>query len=176
MNKQIYTITELSEELNQVRQNVRRRVIKLGIKAINEDSREYKTDPLKYNNHALIQLAKDFGVILRTSNSITNEQASSTIEQVEFDLIKILKEQLKHEREQNDRLSKINDNLLNQLDKSQSLLDQQQQLSLSDKNKIKVLELKLEEIKEPVVTFESKSEHEKNHEAKWYDIFKIRKK
>ena len=43
MNKQVYTITELSKELNQARQNVRRRLIKLGIKAINESNREYKT-------------------------------------------------------------------------------------------------------------------------------------
>ena len=75
MNKQIYTITELSKELNQARQNVRRRLIKLGIKAINESNREYKTDPLKYNYQALTELAEDFGVVLSTTNSNTNEQS-----------------------------------------------------------------------------------------------------
>lgn len=98
MNKQIYTITELSEELNQARQNVRRRLIKLDIQAINEYDREYKTDPLEYDYQALISLAEDFGVVLRTSFSTTNEQASTTKaqanEQAKNDIIEVLKDQL----------------------------------------------------------------------------------
>lgn len=165
MNKQIYTITELSEELNQARQNVRRRLIKLDIQAINEDDREYKTDPLEYDYQALVSLAEDFGVVLRTSFSTTNEQASTTKdqanEQAKNDIIELLKEQLEHERDQNKKLSKLNENLLNQLDKNQTLLDQQQRLSL---NNIKMLESELEE-----------KEEKEEKENKWYHIFKRKK-
>ena len=170
MNKQIYTITELSEELNQARQNVRRRLIKLDIQAINEYDREYKTDPLEYDYQALISLAEDFGVVLRTSFSTTNEQASTTKdqanEQAKNDIIEVLKDQLEHERDQNKKLSKLNENLLNQLDKNQTLLDQQQRLSLSDRNKIIALELEIEEVEE---------EKEIEKKSKWYHIFRRKK-
>ena len=176
MNKQIYTITELSEELNQARQNVRRRLIKLDIQAINEYDREYKTDPLEYDYQALISLAEDFGVVLRTSFSTTNEQASTTNEQASTtkdqaneqaknDIIEVLKDQLEHERDQNKKLSKLNENLLNQLDKNQTLLDQQQRLSLNNINNIKMLESELEE----------KKEEKEEKETKWYNIFKRKK-
>ena len=48
---------------------------------------------------------------------------------------------------QNKKLSKLNENLLNQLDKNQTLLDQQQRLSLNNINNIKMLESELEEKK-----------------------------
>ena len=150
MNKRIYTITELSEELNQARQNVRRRLIKLGIKAINESNREYKTDPLKYNYQALTELAEDFGVVLSTTNSNTNEQASSTNEQAEKGLIEVLKDQLKHEREQNTELLK--------------LLNQQQQLTLISNKKLEVLKLELEDPEQKNIEQEKK--------RKWYDLFR----
>lgn len=150
MNKQIYTITELSKELNQARQNVRRRLIKLGIKAINESNREYKTDPLKYNYQALTELAEDFGVVLSTTNSNTNEQASSTNEQAEKGLIEVLKDQLKHEREQNTELLK--------------LLNQQQQLTLISNKKLEVLKLELEDPEQKNIEQEKK--------RKWYDLFR----
>ena len=57
------------------------------------------------------------------------------------------------------KLSKLNENLLIQLDKNQTLLDQQQRLSLNDINNIKMLESELEEEKE----------------TKWYNIFKRKK-
>lgn len=150
MNKQVYTITELSKELNQARQNVRRRLIKLGIKAINESNREYKTDPLKYNYQALTELAEDFGVVLSTTNSNTNEQASSTNEQAEKGLIEVLKDQLKHEREQNTELLK--------------LLNQQQQLTLISNKKLEVLKLELEDPEQKNIEQEKK--------RKWYDLFR----
>lgn len=162
MNKQIYTITELSEELNQARQNVRRRLIKLDIQAVNEDDREYKTDPLEYDYQALVSLAEDFGVVLRTSFSTTKDQAN---EQAKNDIIEVLKDQLEHERDQNKKLSKLNENLLNQLDKNQTLLDQQQRLSLNNINNIKMLESELEE----------KKEEKEEKENKWYHIFKRKK-
>lgn len=49
------------------------------------------------------------------------------------------------------KLSKLNENLLIQLDKNQTLLDQQQRLSLNDINNIKMLESELEEEKEEKV-------------------------
>ena len=52
---------------------------------------------------------------------------------------------MEHERDQNKKLSKLNENLLNQLDKNQTLLDQQQRLSLNNINNIKMLESELEE-------------------------------
>ncbi|AYY08395.1 hypothetical protein ACJK29_15970 (plasmid) [Enterococcus faecium] len=60
------------------------------------------------------------------------------------------------------KLSKLNENLLIQLDKNQTLLDQQQRLSLNDINNIKMLESELEEEKE-------------EKETKWYNIFKRKK-
>ena len=157
MNKQIYTITELAKELNQARQNVRRRLLKLSIKAVNEHIREHKTDPLLYDFETLKILSEDFGLAQRTSDSTTKEQAKN-------DIFMVLKEQLEHEREQNKKLSKLNENLLNQLDKNQTLLDQQQRLSLNDRNKIVNLELEIkssQEIKEQTI--------KKN---KWGRIFK----
>lgn len=151
MNKQIYTITELAKELNQARQNVRRRLLKLSIIAVNEYTREHKTDPLLYDFETLKILSEDFGLVQRTSDSTTKEQASSSNEQAKEqaknDIFMVLKEQLEHEREQNKKLSKLNENLLNQLDKNQTLLDQQQRLSLQANQKNQILG-KTEEIKE----------------------------
>ena len=64
------------------------------------------------------------------------------------------------------KLSKLNENLLIQLDKNQTLLDQQQRLSLSDRNKIIALELEIEEVEE---------EKEIEKKSKWYNIFKRKK-
>ncbi|NLY81814.1 MAG: hypothetical protein GX078_03405 [Clostridiales bacterium] len=106
---------------------------------------------------------------IRTSFSTTNEQASTTKdqanEQAKNDIIEVLKDQLEHERDQNKKLSKLNENLLNQLDKNQTLLYQQQRLSLNDINNIKMLESELEE----------KKEEKEEKETKWYNTFKRKK-
>ena len=60
------------------------------------------------------------------------------------------------------KLSKLNENLLIQLDKNQTLLDQQHRLSLNDINNIKMLESEFEDEKE-------------EKETKWYIIFKRKK-
>ena len=80
----------------------------------------------------------------------TNEQASSTNEQVENDLIEVLKDQLKHEREQNTELLK--------------LLNQQQQLTLISNKKLEALKLQLED------PGQKNTEQEKKR--KWYDFFR----
>ncbi|WP_161566231.1 hypothetical protein [Staphylococcus epidermidis] len=51
---------------------------------------------------------------------------------------------------------------MEQLDKNQTLLDQQQRLSLNDQNSIKMLESELEEKKE-------------EKETKWYHVFQRKK-
>lgn len=148
MSKQNYTITELKKELNQERHNIRRKLDTLGIKAINEDKRAYKTEPLKYNYQALLDLAKEFEVELSYNNVqgvITNVQADNR-------LIEQLQEDLKHERERTANLER--------------LLDQQQRLSLSDRNKIIALELEIEEVEE---------EKEIEKKSKWYHIFRRKK-
>ncbi|HHC8800177.1 TPA: hypothetical protein ACN3L3_003175, partial [Staphylococcus aureus] len=80
-------------------------------------------------------------------------------------LIDLLKEQLEYEKDRNEKLSKLNDNLLEQLDKNQTLLDQQQRLSLNDQNSIKMLESELEE----------KKEEKEEKETKWYHVFQRKK-
>ena len=145
MSKQNYTITELKKELNQERHNIRRKLDTLGIKAINEDKRAYKTEPLKYNYQALLDLAKEFEVELSYNNSYNNVQADNR-------LIEQLQEDLKHERERTANLER--------------LLDQQQRLSLSDRNKIIALELEIEEVEE---------EKEIEKKSKWYHIFRRKK-
>lgn len=176
MNKQIYTITELAKELNQARQNVRRRLLKLSIKAVNEQTREHKTDPLLYDFKTLKILSEDFGLVQRTSDSTTKEQVNEQAkEQAENDIFAVLKEQLEHEREQNKKLSKLNENLLNQLDKNQTLLDQQQRLSFSDRNKIKMLELEVGEFIQSKDQFLLEEELSAERKPKWHNMFKRKK-
>ena len=149
MKEKIYTIKNLCNELNQPRQKVRRRIEKLDIKAINEDKRAYKTEPLKYNYQALLDLAKEFEVELSYNNSYNNVQGVITNVQADNRLIEQLQEDLKHERERTANLER--------------LLDQQQRLSLSDRNKIIALELEIEEVEE---------EKEIEKKSKWYHIFR----
>lgn len=141
MNNEKYTIKQLAQALDQPRQNVRRRLIKLDIKALNANTRTFKNDPLEYDHHAFLKLAESFGVSGSTTASHTNEQQSTTKEQhrttpdsSKDTLINVLKEQL-------DVANASRENL-------ERLLDQQQQLSLKDKNKLQRLELELNDYKE----------------------------
>lgn len=141
MKKDIYTIKRLAKELNQPRQNVRRRLIKLDIKAINQETRKYKNDPLTYSYQDFLTLADEFGVSVSSTQSstkdtpsTTNVQQSSTADLYKNELIKTLQEQLNLANASRENLER--------------LLDQQQQLSLNDKNKIQALELELEDFEE----------------------------
>lgn len=164
MSKLNYTITELTKELNQAKHNIRRRIEILSIKAINEDNRAYKTEPLKYDQQALNILAKDFGIEISYNNS--NNKVKGVIPNVQADirLIEQLQDDLKHERERSSNLEK--------------LLSQQQQLSFIDKNKIEFLELELKEVK---ISEENSSVKESNliknetQKTKWYNVFNKRK-
>lgn len=132
MSNDIYTIKKLSEELNQAKQNIRRRIEKLGIKAVNEDTRSYKNEPLKYDLKAFAKIAEDFGVTISNTGSTTKGTQSITNDMTKDMLIEVLREQL-------DIANKSRENL-------ERLLNQQQQLSLNDKSKIKLLEIELEEV------------------------------
>ena len=164
MSNDIYTIKRLSEELGQASQNIRRRIVKLDIKAINHDKRIYKNDPLKYNYQDFIKLSNDFGVSVSNTkvtqsitNSNTKEIQSNTNDTSKDELIEVLKEQL-------DVANKSRENL-------ERLLDQQQQLSLSDRNKIKILEIELEKTSKESPE-EKKEIIDNSIKNKWYQFWK----
>ena len=165
MSNDIYTIKRLSKELGQASQNIRRRIVKLDIKAINQEKRTYKNDPLKYNHQAFIKLSDDFGVtISNTKETQSNTKSNTKVTQSNTDdiskdkLIEVLKEQL-------DVANKSRENL-------ERLLDQQQQLNLSDRNKIKFLELELEETSKESLKDKKNEIIDGNKKNKWYQLWK----
>ena len=103
-------------------------------------------------NGEKIIIAKEFEVELSYNNSYNNVQGVITNVQADNRLIEQLQEDLKHERERTANLER--------------LLDQQQRLSLSDRNKIIALELEIEEVEE---------EKEIEKKSKWYHIFRRKK-
>lgn len=160
MKGNIYTIKNLCEELNQPRQKVRRRLIKLDIQAINEDTRTYKNEPLEYDYQSFLKLAEEFNVLIDNKDCTasvqqrtTNEQHRTAEETSKDKLIKVLEEQLEEANNSRANLEK--------------LLDQQQQLTLVSNKKLESLRLEFEEKEE--------SEIEKNQEKtkkKWWQFFK----
>ena len=82
MKEKIYTIKNLCDELNQPRQKVRRRIEKLDIKAINDDTRIHENEPLEYDHQAFLKLAKEFDVkINNTEYTASVQQMNSTVQQ-----------------------------------------------------------------------------------------------
>lgn len=124
MNSDIYTITRLADELQRDRQTIRRRIEKLGIEAINEDTRAYQNEPLEYDALTYLRLAESFGISVDDSNDTTDDTAKD-------ELIEVLKSQLEVANEEKREL--------------RNLLDQQQRLNMSDKTRIELLELEIEE-------------------------------
>lgn len=141
MADDIYTITRLADELQKTRQNVRRRIKKLDIKALNEDTRVYQTEPLEYDKVTYLKLAESFGISICNTNDIADDI-------VKDELIQVLKDQLQVANEEKKELRK--------------LLDQQQQLNLSDKNRVERLELELKEIPE------KNAEKKKGFFSRWF--------
>ena len=141
MADDIYTITRLADELQKTRQNVRRRIKKLDIKALNEDTRVYQTEPLDYDKVTYLKLAESFGISVCNTNDIADDI-------VKDELIQVLKDQLQVANEEKKELRK--------------LLDQQQQLNLSDKNRVERLELELKEIPE------KNAEKKKGFFSRWF--------
>lgn len=166
MKDNIYTIKNLCDELNQPRQKIRRRLKKLEIKAINEDTRTYENEPLEYDHQAFLKLAKEFDILIDNQNCTSSVQQRTTdrtasaqqnnIENNDKDkLIKVLEEQLEEANKSRANLEK--------------LLDQQQQLTLISNEKIGSLKLQLEEknLEDDGIN--------KQEKFKWYKFFRRKK-
>ena len=154
MKEKIYTIKNLCNELNQPRQKVRRRIEKLDINAINEDTRIHENEPLEYDHQAFLKLAEEFDVRIdnkectaSVQQRTTNEQHRTAEETSKDKLIKVLEKQLEEANKSRANLEK--------------LLDQQQQLTLVSNKKLESLKLEIEEVKE-----------EKELVKKWWQFWK----
>ncbi len=167
MKEKIYTIKNLCDELNQPRQKVRRRLEKLDIKAINEDTRIHENEPLEYDHQAFLKLAKEFDVKINNTDCTasvqqrtTNEQHRTAEERSKDKLIKVLEKQLEEANKSRANLEK--------------LLDQQQQLTLVSNKKIESLRLELEEKESEKQIDEeiTKEEIKANEKKKWWQFFK----
>ena len=157
MKEKIYTIKNLCNELNQPRQKVRRRIEKLDIKAINEDTRIHENEPLEYDHQAFLKLAKEFDVKINNTECTAsvqyrtaNEQHRTAEETSKDKLIKVLEKQLEEANKSRANLEK--------------LLDQQQQLTLISNKKLESLKLEIEEVKEV--------KEEKELVKKWWQFWK----
>ncbi|MDN6244831.1 MAG: DUF536 domain-containing protein [Tetragenococcus koreensis] len=167
MKEKIYTIKNLCNELNQPRQKVRRRIEKLDIKAINEDTRIHENEPLEYDHQAFLKLAKEFDVKINNTectasvqHRTANEQHRTAEETSKDKLIKVLEKQLEEANKSRANLEK--------------LLDQQQQLTLISNKKIELLRLELEEKESEKQIDEgiNKEEIKKYEKKKWLQFFR----
>lgn len=167
MKEKIYTIKNLCNELNQPRQKVRRRIEKLDIKAINEDTRIHGNEPLEYDHQVFLKLAEEFDVRIdnkectaSVQQRTTNEQHRAAEETSKDKLIKVLEEQLEEANKSRANLEK--------------LLDQQQQLTLVSNKKIESLRLELEERESEKQIDEgiNKEEMKKDEKKKWWQFFR----
>ena len=160
MKEKIYTIKNLCNELNQPRQKVRRRIEKLDIKAINDDTRIHENEPLEYDHQAFLKLAKEVNVKINNTECTAsvqqrtaNEQHRTAEETSKDKLIMVLEKQLEEANKSRANLEK--------------LLDQQQQLTLISNRKIEALKLEFEkkEMKKKVGNGINKKE-----KTKWYEF------
>lgn len=157
MKEKIYTIKNLCNELNQPRQKIRRRIEKLDIKAINEDTRIHENEPLEYDHQAFLKLAKEFDVKINNTASVQQRTAEETSKDK---LIMVLEKQLEEANKSRANLEK--------------LLDQQQQLTLVSNKKIESLRLELEERESEKQIDEeiNKEEMKKDEKKKWWQFFR----
>ncbi|ELD8943966.1 DUF536 domain-containing protein [Listeria monocytogenes] len=167
MKEKIYTIKNLCNELNQPRQKVRRRIEKLDIKAINDDTRIHENEPLEYDHQAFLKLAKEFDVKINNTECTAsvqqrtaNEQHRTAEETSKDKLIMVLEKQLEEANKSRANLEK--------------LLDQQQQLTLVSNKKIELLRLELEEKESEKQIDEviNKEEMKKDEKKKWWQFFR----
>ena len=167
MKEKIYTIKNLCNELNQPRQKVRRRIEKLDIKAINDDTRIHENEPLEYDHQAFLKLAKEFDVKINNTECTAsvqqrtaNEQHRTAEETSKDKLIMVLEKQLEEANKSRANLEK--------------LLDQQQQLTLVSNKKLESLKLELEEKESEKQIDEgiNKEEMKKDEKKKWWQIFR----
>lgn len=167
MKEKNYTIKKLCNELNQPRQKVRRRLEKLDIKAINENTRIHVNEPLEYDHQAFLKLVKEFDVKINNTECTAsvqqrtaNEQHRTAEETSKDKLIMVLEKQLEEANKSRANLEK--------------LLDQQQQLTLVSNKKIELLRLELEEKESEKQIDEgiNKEEMKKDEKKKWWNFFK----
>lgn len=169
MNDKIYTILDLAEEFDKDKQSIRRAIARLKLESINKDKREYSNDPLKYNHKTYLELAKDFRVSKSDTRDTHNDTRFDTHQYAKDPdkdkLIEILERELKHSKNKLEKAEQEKEILYR-------LLSQQQQLSLSDQNKIKTLELKGEESERDQEKEGDDEKIQPKRKRKWYDFFK----
>ncbi len=165
MQNKTYSISELSKVFNQNKQVVRRRIDSLHIEAVNRDTRAFPNEPLKYDLNSYEKLADSFGVKIDESFQKDDTQQHAKIRDDDTQryaqyaennanqevIIEILERELKHSKEKLTRAEEEKEKLY-------QLLDQQQQLSLSDRNKINSLELELNNLRSPQISSNNEKE------------------
>ena len=170
MKEKIYTIKNLCNELNQPRQKVRRRIEKLDINAINEDTRIHENEPLEYDHQAFLKLSEELGVSkfkkdkanetrddTRSDTHETRDDTQKLSDDINKDkVIEVLERELEHSKDKLRKSEEEKETLMR-------LLDQQQRLSLQANQKIEILESKDQEIKEEI---------KDDKKRKWWQFFK----
>ena len=161
MDNKKYTISDLSNEFKESKQVVRRRIDSLQIESINRDTRKFPNEPLEYNFESYKKLAESFGVDVKVQTTDDDTQQHAKIHDDDTQryaqnaennanqevVTEILERELQHAKE---KLMKAEQ----EKEKLYQLLDQQQQLSLSDRNKINSLELELNNQRKEEIEFE----------------------
>lgn len=134
-----YTIKELADIFNVNHQVIRRRISKYKLKAVNEDTREFKNTPLKYDLESYKTLENDLnkpkGTYHSDKQADNSQQAHDTSTNK---LIEVLERELKHSKEQNNKL------LL--------LLNQEQQSRQAISSELESLKLEYLDVNNQVIT------------------------
>jgi len=173
MQNRTYSISELSKVFEQSKQVVRRRIDSLHIEAINRKTRAFPNEPLKYDFDSYEKLANSFGIEIDESFQNDDTQQHAKIHDDDTQryaqhaennansevVIEILERELQHAKE---KLTKAEQ----EKEKLYQLLDQQQQLSLSDRNKINSLELELEDQRKEEIELKDDTEIVENEKQK----------
>lgn len=166
MKGNIYTIKNLCEKLDQSRQKVRRRLIKLDIKAINEYTRKYENEPLEYDHQTFLKLAEEFDV------QIQDNECTASVQQCTAKRTASVQQNLPEENDK-DKLIEVLENQLEEANKSRAnlekLLDQQQQLTMISNKELELLKLEFKDLES---NQEKELKSEKYKTKKWWQFWK----
>ena len=184
-----YTILEIADELITTKSRVSRSISKLKFKANNENERIHKNSPKNYSSSVKELVMIDLMSV--TERSVAQQSAlQERINKVKSDkaTYKTLKEDVKEKAQQSaptlkaerfEAQQEIIDVLKTQLNKANDekenllrLLDQQQRLSLHDRNKIELLET---EVKKNTKEEINESENAVVKKSRWYNAWKRNK-
>ncbi|MGO3168686.1 hypothetical protein [Senegalia sp. (in: firmicutes)] len=171
MKDKVYTLLDLAEEFGKDKQFIRRRIMRLKLSAVNKESREHINEPLKYDYHTYLELAKELGMSDMENNDMheTHDDTQNDTHETHDDtqkkayninedrIIEVLERELKHSKDKLKKSEEEKETLM-------KLLDQQQRLSLQANQKIEMLEQKKEDIK--------KDEIQENQKKKWWQFFR----